>query len=632
MHSQIILNRNIKPEEFYDKRFKPSLQTKWNFVKLLSLVYPKFSDFIEIKSLEWNRDQFDVMLIDKLSGEILHLTLKDNWWIKKCGWLLCTNDICTWVHYEVDNEHFLKFLCYFLVKGNDINFEKLLRILCSDLKAKKEYYQIFWKANRPPFSIIQDWWHPLHKFRFMVHEGTFRNIDQSIQFNLPEASIHHSERECQWISPDNKDKWYHFFNFPWGFYDHNFDKYYYLTQKEKQEYIEWENLWYGLGLSTDLDENDIVMWQGTDKLSKVIDYAVNNAKERNIKMLSFNCCCVPRIVWDDIYSVLQKAKEKIDIPFIFQWQLEKTPYEQKIVLLEEYLNTIDTENIHINKKSISLFWFHENIYQKELGDLLKEKWIKINTSFIPTIDVRLLPLMYTSELFVFSPNNFQKEAFEYPFQEINKNYIEPEYPYGVEKSQSWLTQICHQLGIEYHHSDDTKIILEKYKNKVSFVKEKKYSIGVSLIWKQEVKKFLSTDYMSNIDIVEFLDEMWFTIKFFIYDDFSGFISNNDDSYKKSDGNHEEILDLIYTKISKNSDHSIDFYSNEEQFETLLQGAWIHLMYSDIYFDNRISDLWINQFNLKHFFVGFSWALATINGLIHLCETSFYKKYYKYFNN
>jgi hypothetical protein len=31
------------------------------------------------------------------------------------------------------------------------------KILTKDLKAKKEYYQIFWKQNRPPFSIIQDW-------------------------------------------------------------------------------------------------------------------------------------------------------------------------------------------------------------------------------------------------------------------------------------------------------------------------------------------------------------------------------------------------------------------------------------------------------------------------------------------
>jgi hypothetical protein len=43
------------------------------------------------------------------------------------------------------------------------------------------------------------------------------------------------------------------------------------------------------------------------------------------------------------------------IPFIFQGQLEKTPYEQKIMLLEEYINQIEIDKIEKIKESISLF-------------------------------------------------------------------------------------------------------------------------------------------------------------------------------------------------------------------------------------------------------------------------------------
>jgi hypothetical protein len=392
-----------------------------------------------------------------------------------------------------------------------------------------------------------------------------RNMDQSIRLNLPEASIHHSERECLWISPNNKDTWYNFFNFPWWFYDHSFDKYYYLTNDEKKEYIEWKNSWNWLSIFTDLNENDIVMWEWTDKLSRALDYVVENIEKNNIKMLSFNCCCVPRIVWDDIYSVLKRVKEKINIPFVFQWQLEKTPYEQKIMLLEEYINKLDINNIKKIKNSISLFWYHENIYQKELWDILLDNWIKINTSFIPTIDVRLLELMYKSELFVFSPNNFQKEAFEYPFQWIWTKFINPKYPYWLENTQKWLIDILWEFKNDLVINNKIFNIKKEYNNKIQIVEKKLYKVWIVFLWLQEVKKFFSTDYMNNIDIAWFLEEMWFEINLFIFDNFKGYLSRNDDSYKLSDWNHEKIEEIIFNNLKNKEKFKIQYFSWEDDF-------------------------------------------------------------------
>jgi len=632
MQEKIIKKRIIKIEDFFEKRFKPSVQTKYNFIKIFDKIYPYFSKTIDIKSLEWDRSEFRLMLIDKESWEILHFLLKDNFGVKKCNWVLCTNNLCNWIHYEVQNEVFLKFLVYFVVKAESFKLENFLEILTRDFKAKKEYYQIFWKQNRPPFSIIQNWWHKLQKYRFLVHEWIIRNMDQSISLNLPEASIHHSERECQWISPNNKETGYHFFNFPNTYYNHNFDKYYYLIKEEKQKYLEWENTWQSIWLSTDLDEDDIVMWKGTDKLTQAIDYAVKNAKKNNIKMLSFNCCCVPRIVWDDIYSVLKKAKQKIDIPFIFQWQLEKTPYEQKILLLEEYLNKIDKTKIKKIKNSISIFGYHENFYQKELWDILKENWVKINTSFIPSIDIRLLELMFKSELFVFSPNNFQKEVFEYPFQSFQTNFIKPKYPYWLQNSINWLKEILDYFNIDFVLNEKYTNIEENYISKVNYVKNKKYNIGIVLLWLQEVKKICNPDYMNNIDVIWFLEEMWFELNFYILDDFKWYITRNDDTFRLDDWDHEKIEKVLYSQVNDKNKIKINYFNNKVDLEEILKNDNINLIYSDIYFDRRIINLWLNQFNLKNFYVWYSGALKTIEELISLIEMNFYKNYSKYFFN
>lgn len=628
--NEIIKNRIINPEDFIWKIFRPSLQTNLFFSRFFTSIYPDFKNLIEVKSVEWIKNSFFIMLLDKNTGEILHLIIKDNLWNKKCNWVLCTDNICTWVHHEIKNEVFLKFLVYFIIKWNNLKFKDFLHILTKDIKAKKEYYQIFWRYERPPFSILHDWWHDLHKFRFLIHEWVMRNMDQSISLNLPEVFIHHSERECKWISPNNKDKGYHFLNFPSGFYNHKFDKYYYLTAEEKEEYLTWENEWASMWLSTDLTEEDIIMWRGTDKLSELIDYVVENAPKNNTKVISFNCCCVPRVVWDDIYSVLTSAKKRIKIPFIFQWQLEKTPFEQKIWLLEKYIEKIDIELIKKTKKSISLFWFHENEYQKELWDELSVFWVKINTSFIPSIDVRLLPNMFKSELFVFSPNNFQKEILEYPFQSMWTKYITPKYPYSIKYTDEWISLILSEFNIDYNEKDIATTYKEKYNSYVSYVKDKGYSIWIILIWKKEVEKFLNPDYMANIDIIQFLEEMWFKVNIFVYDNFSNQKNTNwDDNYKISDWNHEVIIKLIQ---EKSKSINISFFSWEEWFNQIFTNNILDLVYSDIYFDDRIINYWLNQINLKSFYLWYSWAVKTIEWLINLCEMNFYKNYYKYFNN
>jgi hypothetical protein len=65
MQNTIIKNRIIKSSDFIDKRFKPSIQTKSNFIRIFEKIYSVFSEQIDIKSLDWNRSEFLIMLIDK---------------------------------------------------------------------------------------------------------------------------------------------------------------------------------------------------------------------------------------------------------------------------------------------------------------------------------------------------------------------------------------------------------------------------------------------------------------------------------------------------------------------------------------------------------------------------------------
>lgn len=625
---QVIKNRKINYNDFYWKKYKPSLFIKKFFLKLFNQIYKNFSNEFLIKNIFWNNNTFNIIINNIENWKIFELYFKNNEWIKICKWKFCTDNLCCSYHNLPTDKNFLKFLISFQKKWKDFTLDYFLKVLSNDPKVKKEYYQIFWKAKRAPFSIIQDWWNTLHRMRFIIFEWVLRNIDESLKIILNEAHIQHSERECLWIWPEiSLEKDYKFFNFPKDFYDHTYNKYFYLSEKEKKEINNYSSVFSEF---TDLNEDDIVMWKWNQKLNESINNILEIIENHNIDIINFNCCCVPRIIWDDINSILKITKKKIDIPFIFSWQLEKTPFEQKVLLLESYLNKIDNCSIKKINKSISLFWYHENKYLDILNNILYKNWIKLNSIFIPTINIKLLENLYKSELFVFSQNKFQEEIFEYPFKNMEINYISPDFPYWINKTINWIKSILWYFNMDYKLSKYEKGIIDNYNEKISYIKKKKYKIGIVFIWKSELNKFFNQDYMNNIDIIWFLEEMWFWIDFFIYDNFKDYLLvNNERKYLEDDWNHLLIKSIINNKIINKNNININFFNNEKEMYKKLKLSNINILYSDIYFDERIIKLWLNQFSTRQFYIWFNWSLDTINEMIKLCEMNYFKNFWKY---
>ena len=76
---------------------------------------------------------------------------------------------------------------------------------------------------------------------------------------------------------------------------------------------------------------------------------------------------------------------------------------------------------------------------------------------------------------------------------------------------------------------------------------------------------------------------------------------------------------------------MSFFSDAEGLEKLIAEKKPDLMYSDIYFDDRIANWGLNQVNLKNFYVGYEGALRTVQELTDLCEMTFYRRYFAYFD-
>jgi hypothetical protein len=122
-------------------------------------------------------------------------------------------------------------------------------------------------------------------------------------------------------------------------------------------------------------------------------------------------------------------------------------------------------------------------------------------------------------------------------------------------------------------------------------------------------------------------EMWFWLDFFIYD--NAFDKNYIDKLWFSNWNNELIKKKIEEKLIWKDNFSISFFRNAEDMYDNIKNKEVSLLYSDTYFDERIIKLWINQFNVKNFHLGYIWALETIKELISLSEMKYFKLLNKY---
>lgn len=626
--SEIIKNRVINKNDFYWKIFHPSLSVKNSFLKLFLLIYKDFSKFFVLKSIMWDRNKFNITLETIWTWEeyILFLSEANN---KEFNGWLCTENICINSSWLESNKEIKKFITYFSINWKLLKFDNLLHFLTQDYKAKRDYYKIFWKSEVPPYSLINHWGADIHKVRFILNENIVRDLDHSLEFNIPEIFLHHSERECLWINPinDNPNKLFRFFNYSDEFFDHEFDKYFYLDEYKKKE-LDLTNELQRYTDFTDLNEEDIIMWDSNTKLQKMVDAAEKLVKEKNLKLVGFNCSCVPRIIWDDIYSILDKAKERLKVPFIFEWTLDKTPFEYRVEMLDDYINEIDKSKLSIIKNSIALFWYHQDKHLEYLVNILKLNWVSVNLIFIPMVDIKLLPWLFESELFVFSDNKHYEEIFEYPFKYLcNNKYIAPKTPAWIIWTDNWFKNILSSFNIEYKRSDHIEDIINEYDSKVELVEKNKYKVWIIFTWLDDIKRFFRSEYTSNIDIIWFLEDMWFSIEFIVFDIFTW--ENDKDKFSNDNWNHDLIINEINNKIKFKDKHKIDIISSEDYMYELIDREEISLVYSDVYFDERVVKMWLNQFNLRSFKLGYEWSLETINNLIKLCNTKYFSNFKKY---
>jgi hypothetical protein len=185
-----------------------------------------------------------------------------------------------------------------------------------------------------------------------------------------------------------------------------------------------------------------------------------------------------------------------------------------------------------------------------------------------------------------------------------------------------------KFWLVYKRSDYNEKIVSEYDKKVDIIKNNKYKVWFVFTWLSDLQLFLKSSYTNDIDVIWFLQDMWFFIEFFIFDSFDS--KKYIDKFSSMNWNHNLIIKEIDNKFINKENYNINFISTENEMYNSIENSSISIIYSDIYFDERVLRMWLAQFNLSNFKLWYVWALETVSTLLKLCRMNYFKDFRKYF--
>ncbi len=431
-------------------------------------------------------------------------------------------------------------------------------------------------------TALQDLW-----ARFFCPEDIQRHRRTSFVPENPTTDIMHGDLECRYTFPWFDGKTVPFWNFPWT-----------IANQETKPAA------YKL-LFTDLNETEVT--EGQKSLKKVEDsfrLAAQEARPDDIIML--NSACVPDLTGEDPTPFLPKHGEKIksiyrasdgrDVAYSTTEEMIKKSSEKQ-------------KDFSPEPKTVNLVGYPGGKAREELVSLLNQAGISVAACVVPSLGFEALRLARKASLNIMIGHRlFESESKDFALQ-FPTHSLTPPAPYGIKAGRLWLEAVCEAAGINRQIAQEVwgknwSPLKSRWENLVSQSRGRRLAFVLS---PRQIPQIIDSRWTFAIPMFEMLSEMGFDFDFLIFSK-----------------NHLK-LKLPNAQFKA----SVDFFSKEEELNRLLKEGAFDAVYSDYFFDRRISRAGKAQFSLSVFEAGPWGALRTFERLLGICRLPFYREYGRY---
>ncbi|NNN06196.1 MAG: AAA family ATPase, partial [Elusimicrobia bacterium] len=276
-------------------------------------------------------------------------------------------------------------------------------------------------------------WGDRERWRLFFADREFeRNRESGVRFSGPILWLQHGDIECRYSTPSFDEGLVSFLNLP--------------CVPAYGELVRAKGSGdYG---STNLCEADVI-GGGLEAL----DAALRGAEERGGEMIVINATCVPLLIGDDWRMLMERAKKRSKLEFLYNSPASGQPLNMAKALFDRLRRDPAFSSVAPAARSVNLLGFPPGKGTEELRSLLTAAGVEVNLALLPFFDYEAARHFRRGGLQVLYPAAERRDLYASLLEGEPSRAISPPAPYGLEGTRRWLRVVCEAAGADAGRAD-----------------------------------------------------------------------------------------------------------------------------------------------------------------------------------
>ena len=367
-------------------------------------------------------------------------------------------------------------------------------------------------------------------------------------------------------------------------------------------------------MTSELSEKDVI-FGNPRRLREILDLVVEMPNPDQ-KIIFFSNTCVPMVIGEDVESVVRQYARKSRVPLVYLTVTPKSMYNVFRDLLVSRRREVEAACGAPDPRAVNLVGYPEGRLSEELHDLLAEAGIRVNTHLIPNFSVARIEALPRAAVSVFYPNRVWANHYAHLMEETRIRCIVPPAPYGFEGTREWLLAIGDALGIRSEAEAAFANAASRHRAAWEAVRARAAGHRVALVVRAEESAHLTDPEATwGIPLLRVLEEAGFEVEVLL---------------KVADRNEaREVAQAAASQVRDPARLVVRGFSTFEMMRKRLHESPAEAVLSYHSFDWRVHEAGKNRFSLQVFETGLAGAVRTVERLVGICRTPFYRQYRDY---
>lgn len=432
-----------------------------------------------------------------------------------------------------------------------------------------------------------------------IQRGQLDSVDLSGSFRF----VQHCDNECLQVSPHGVAPLISAVEYPWDNRTRSFDLP--LDASRVDPGVD------GM-VTTELTEQDVILGN-PQRVRDVLDHVMATGSQQDEKITFFSNTCVPMVTGEDVESVVRQYARTSETPLVY---LTVTP----VSMFNVFKDLLQTRRLAAeaaagppDPAAVNLVGFADDSVSEDLRVLLAAAGIRVNAHLIPDFSAARIRALPGAPVSVMYPNQVWNNHYAHLTGETRIRCITPGAPFGWEGTRQWLLEVADALGRRAEADAAWEQVSAGYREAWERTCAEAAGRRVALVLRAEETDLLTDPSRTwGIPLLRVLEEAGFGVDVFV----------KAGERAKAKATAEAVQSLFRDP----GRHVLQAFNTFDLMRRRLRESSADAVLSYHFFDWRVSEAGKNRFSLQVFEMGLSGAVRTVQRLVGICRTPFYRRY------